>query len=66
MIDGEVSHVLRKGAILGPDEVAPVRDDSLGVAERMYDPELVLASEATEPRSISRSGSSGRCGGAST
>lgn len=49
MIDGEVSHVLRKGAILGPDEVAPVRADSLGVAERMYDPELVLASAATGP-----------------
>lgn len=48
MIDGEVSHVLRKGAILDPDEVAPIRDDSLAVAERMYDPELVLASEATD------------------
>ncbi|MCB0866687.1 MAG: hypothetical protein KDB58_13315 [Solirubrobacterales bacterium] len=49
MIDGEVSHVLRKGAILAADEVAPVRaDDYLGVAERMYDPELVLAGEATD------------------
>lgn len=48
MIDGEVSHVLRKGAILAADEVAPVRSsDYLGVAERMYDPELVLAGEAT-------------------
>ena len=48
MIDGEVSHVLRKGAILDPDEVAPLRDDSLGVAERMYDPELVVASKADD------------------
>ncbi len=48
LIDGEVSHVLRKAAILAPDEVAPIRADSLGVAERMYDPELVLASAATE------------------
>ncbi len=48
MIDGEISHVLRKGAILGPDEVAPVRADSLGVAERMYDPDLVLAATASE------------------
>lgn len=48
MIDGEISHVLRKAAILGPDEVAPVRADSLGVAERMYDPDLVLASSASE------------------
>ncbi len=47
MIDGEVSHVLRKGAILGPDEVAPVRADTLGVAERMYDPNLVLAAAAS-------------------
>ena len=49
MIAGEVSHVLRKRALLEPDEVAPVRrDDPLGVAEAMYDPELVLASTATE------------------
>ena len=48
MIDGEVSHVLRKGAILAPDEVAPIRDNSLAVAERMYDPELVLSSEASD------------------
>lgn len=47
-IDGEVSHVLRKGVILAPDEVAPMRPDSLGVAESMYDPGLVVASTATE------------------
>jgi hypothetical protein len=42
-VDGAVSHVLRKGAILRADEVAPIReDDELGVAEVMYDPELVV------------------------
>lgn len=47
MVDGQVSHVLRKGAMLRADEVAPVRlDDELGVAEAMYDPDLVLASTA--------------------
>lgn len=49
MIDGELSHVLRKGAILAADEVAPVRtDDELGVAEVMYDPDLVLAGTAED------------------
>ena len=46
MIDGELSHVLRKGAVLRPDEVAPVRDDELGAAETMYDPDLVKTSVA--------------------
>lgn len=47
MVDGELSHVLRKGSMLRPDEVAPVRtSDELGVAEAMYDPELVVASSA--------------------
>jgi hypothetical protein len=46
-IDGEVSHVLRKRSLLAADEVAPVRTgDALGVAEVMYDPDLVLAGEA--------------------
>lgn len=45
-IDGEVSHVLRKRAVLDADEVAPTRADSLGVAEAMYDPALVLADRA--------------------
>ncbi len=45
-IAGEVSHVLRKAPVLRPDEVAPVREDGLGVAERMYDPGLVVAGEA--------------------
>jgi len=47
-LDGEPSHVLRKSAVLRPDEVAPVRaDDAVGAAEVMYDPELVVAGEAT-------------------
>ena len=46
VIDGSVSHVLRKGEILQPDEVAPVSDDWLGVAKAMYEPDLVQRSEA--------------------
>jgi glutathione synthase/RimK-type ligase-like ATP-grasp enzyme len=44
-IDGEPAHALRKGPVLRPDEIAPVRGD--GAAEVMYDPELVVAAEAT-------------------
>lgn len=40
-IDGEVSHVLRKRPVLRADEIAPIRGDALGVAESMYDPNLV-------------------------
>jgi hypothetical protein len=47
-LDGEPSHVLRKGAVLRPDEVAPVRDDAVGAAEVMYDPDLVVAGDATD------------------
>jgi hypothetical protein len=47
-IDGEPVHSLRKGPVLRPDEVAPIRDDGAGVAEVMYDPELVVAADATE------------------
>lgn len=43
LVDGQLSHVLRKSAVLRPDEVAPVRDDALGAAEAMYDPDLVRA-----------------------
>lgn len=46
-LNGEPSHVLRKGAVLRPDEVAPVRDDGVGAAEVMYDPKLVTAGAAT-------------------
>ncbi|MFI5121807.1 MAG: RimK family alpha-L-glutamate ligase [Vicinamibacteria bacterium] len=45
-IDGEPAHTLRKAAVLGPDEVAPVRDGPFGAAEVMYDPGLVTAGEA--------------------
>jgi len=47
-IDGEPVHALRKGAVLSPDEVAPVRDDAVGAAETMYDPTLVTASDARD------------------
>src|SRR5205085_4731878 len=47
-VDGEVSHVLRKRAVLRPDEVAPVREDGVGAAEAMYDEDLVRTGEATE------------------
>ncbi len=47
-LDGEPSHVLRKGAVLRPDEIAPVRDDAVGAAEVMYHPGLVVAGEATQ------------------
>jgi hypothetical protein len=45
-IAGRLAHVLRKRAVLAPDEVAPVRDDELGAAEAMYDPDLVLPATA--------------------
>ncbi len=48
-LDGEPSHVLRKRAVLRPDEIAPVRDDAIGAAEVMYDPDLVVPGNATEP-----------------
>ena len=46
-VAGELIHTLRKHAVLKPDEVAPARDDVLGAAEAMYDPELVVAAEST-------------------
>lgn len=45
---GEFSHSLRKRAVLSPDEVAPVRDDTVGAAEVMYSPDLVGPGEADE------------------
>jgi glutathione synthase/RimK-type ligase-like ATP-grasp enzyme len=47
-IAGEVSHVLHKRPVLRADEVAPVREDDLRVAEAMYDPGLVTPGEADE------------------
>jgi glutathione synthase/RimK-type ligase-like ATP-grasp enzyme len=44
---GEFSHGLCKRAVLRPDEIAPVRDDGVGAAEAMYQPDLVGTTEAT-------------------
>jgi hypothetical protein len=46
-VAGELSHVLRKRAVLAPDQVAPVREGDIGAAEVMYDEDLVRAGEAT-------------------
>lgn len=40
-IAGRFSHAARKRAVLRPDEVAPTRDDEIGGAEVMYDPDIV-------------------------
>lgn len=49
LLDGAVSHVLRKRAVLAPDEVAPVRSDGgLTAAEAMHDESLVGPGEATD------------------
>jgi len=45
--DGAPSHALRKRAVLRADEVAPTRQDELGAAEVMYDPQLVTAGSAS-------------------
>jgi hypothetical protein len=47
MLDGRFSHALRKRAVLRAGEVAPVRDDAVGAAEVMYDPDLVGPGEAS-------------------
>ena len=44
---GGISHVLRKGAVLGADEEAPIREDELSTAAVMWEPDLVVAGEAT-------------------
>lgn len=44
---GELSHVLRKRAVLRPDEEAPLSDHPLGPAEVMWDDDLVVAGSAT-------------------
>jgi hypothetical protein len=43
---GTLSHVLRKRALLRPDEVAPLADGALGDAAAMYEEDLVVAGEA--------------------
>jgi hypothetical protein len=46
---GRESHVLRKRAVLRPDEEAPIRDDGgIGAAEAMFDESLVAAGEADD------------------
>ncbi len=45
---GEPSHVLRKGVVLGADEEAPIREEGVGTAAVMWDPDLVVAGEAAE------------------
>jgi hypothetical protein len=42
-VDGRLSHGLRKRAVLTREGVAPTRDDRIGAAEAMYDPDLVTA-----------------------
>jgi hypothetical protein len=42
-VDGQLSHGLRKRAVLETEGVAPTRDDRIGAAEAMYDPDLVTA-----------------------
>ena len=51
-IDGSYSHAARKRAVLRPDEVAPVRDDEIGGAEVMYDPDIVQPGSAS-PQEVS-------------
>ena len=45
---GELSHVLRKQAVLGPDEVAPTAPGELGVARAMLREDLVGASACSD------------------
>ena len=45
---GEPVNVLRKRAVLRPDEVAPVTDDAVGAASVMSDEDLVTLGEAAE------------------
>ncbi len=46
-LGGELSHTLRKRAILRADEVAPTSEGELGVARAMLEPDLVNAGEAS-------------------
>jgi len=48
LVDGRLSHVLRKDAVLAADEIAPTRDDALGAAEVMYGPDLVKPGRASD------------------
>lgn len=44
---GRISHVLRKRAVLGADQEAPIHEDELSAAAVMWDPDLVVPGEAT-------------------
>ena len=46
MVAGRVSHVLRKRAVLAPDQEAPLSDHELRAAEVMLDPNLVQPGDA--------------------
>jgi hypothetical protein len=48
--DGELSHTLRKGAVLPPDQVAPELEGlpGLSAAAAMFDPDLVRAAPASD------------------
>ena len=45
-VAGELSHALRKRAVLAPDQEAPLRDDAVGAAEVMWRDDLVDAARA--------------------
>ena len=54
-IAGELSHELRKRAVLEPDEVAPITDGPLAVATVMLDERLVVAhAAADDERALAR------------
>ena len=46
-VNGSVSHVLHKKAVLSPDEVAPMRQEGIAAAEAMFREDLVTAGQAT-------------------
>lgn len=45
---GRVSHVLRKRAVLRPDEVAPIRTEGIAAAEAMFDDDLVRPGHSSD------------------
>jgi hypothetical protein len=53
---GSESHVLRKRAVLRPDEEAPVRREGIAAAEVMFDEDLVGGGEATEEERATAAG----------
>jgi hypothetical protein len=47
-LGGRFSHAARKDPVLRPDEAAPLRDDEIGAAEAMYDPNIVVSRSARD------------------